>query len=234
MTAKFELPQGPMVLKRAIDVAGAVVGLIVLSPVMLFIAWRIRRELGKPVFFRQPRPGLNGRVFMLYKFRTMTNDRDAEGQLLPDADRLTSIGRWLRETSLDELPELWNVLRGDMSLVGPRPLLVEYLDQYTPEQARRHHVRPGLTGWTQVSGRNDMPWSRKLALDTWYVDHRNFWLDLRILVRTIPVALGRQGVSLSGHATAPRFGGEGSGEIAGPEAITEEAPSDTAVDQQIA
>ncbi len=201
------MPHGRLVdLKRVIDVTGAAVGLVVLSPVMLFAAWRVRRELGRPVLFRQQRPGLHGRVFTMYKFRTMTDARDSSGRLRPDGERLTPFGRWLRGTSLDELPELWNVLRGDMSLVGPRPLLVDYLDRYTPEQARRHEVRPGITGWSQVCGRNDMSWSRKLALDTWYVDNRSLWLDLWILLRTIPVAASRRGVSFVGHATAPVFG----------------------------
>ena len=195
-------------LKRAVDVVGAVVGLVILAPVFAVIAWRVRRELGSPVLFEQPRPGLHGEVFILRKFRTMTDECDADGQLLPDEERLTRFGRFLRSSSLDELPELINVLKGDMSLVGPRPLLVEYLDRYTPEQARRHEVRPGLTGWSQVNGRNDMPWRDKLALDVWYVDHRSLWLDLRILLRTLAVIATRRGVSLEGHATTVRFMGE--------------------------
>ena len=192
-------------LKRAIDVAGALVGLVVLSPVMLVVAWRVRRELGRPVLFRQQRPGLHGKVFALYKFRTMRDVRGADGRLLPDEDRLTRFGRFLRSTSLDELPELWNVLRGDMSLVGPRPLLVEYLDHYTPEQAKRLKVRPGLTGWSQVNGRNDMPWSEKLAMDSWYAENHSLWLDLRILLRTPWAVATRRGVSSRGHATTVRF-----------------------------
>ena len=194
-------------LKRVIDVVLAVVGTILLTPVMVLLAWQVRRRLGSPVFFKQRRPGLHGRTFTLYKFRTMTDERGPDGELLPDAERLTPFGRFLRSTSLDELPELWNVLRGDMSLVGPRPLLVEYLELYTPEQARRHEVRPGITGWAQIHGRNDMTWGDKLALDVWYVDHRSLWLDLRILARTLWVTLTRQGVSRSGHVTAPRFTG---------------------------
>ena len=193
--------------KRAFDLALTLVGGVVLVPVCLVLALLVRRRLGTPVLFRQDRPGLHGEVFTLYKFRTMTDERGSDGELLPDAERLTPFGRFLRSTSLDELPELWNVLWGDMSLVGPRPLLVEYLELYTPEQARRHEVRPGITGWAQVNGRNDMSWGDKLALDVWYVDHRSLWLDLRILARTLRVAVTRQGVSRSGHATAPRFTG---------------------------
>ena len=192
-------------LKRAIDVVGALVGLVVLSPAMLLIAWQVRRELGRPVLFRQDRPGLRGRVFTVYKFRTMRDVRGADGRLLPDEERLTPVGRFLRSTSLDELPELWNVLRGDMSLVGPRPLLVEYLDHYTPEQAKRLKVKPGLTGWSQVNGRNDMPWSEKLAMDSWYAENHSLWLDLRILLRTPWAVATRRGVSLRGHATTVRF-----------------------------
>jgi lipopolysaccharide/colanic/teichoic acid biosynthesis glycosyltransferase len=192
-------------LKRLIDVVGAAVGLVLLAPVLVVVALRIRRELGSPVIFTQLRPGLRGRPFRLRKFRTMTDARDGSGALLPDADRLTPFGRSLRSTSLDELPELWNVLRGEMSLVGPRPLLVEYLDHYTPEQARRHEVRPGITGWSQIHVRNDASWEAKLAMDVWYVDNRSVALDIRILLRTVMVALRRQGVSLAGHATTTRF-----------------------------
>ena len=193
--------------KRVLDVVVTLVGGVVLVPVCLVLALLVRRRLGTPVLFRQSRPGLHGEVFTLYKFRTMTDERGLNGELLPDAERLTPFGRFLRSTSLDELPELWNVLKGDMSLVGPRPLLVEYLELYTPEQARRHEARPGITGWAQVHGRNDMSWEDKLALDVWYVDHRSLWLDVRILARTLWVAVTRQGVSRSGHATAPRFTG---------------------------
>jgi sugar transferase EpsL len=204
-------------LKRMVDVAVAGVALVVLAPVLVVIAWRVRRELGRPVLFSQPRPGRHGEIFRLHKFRTMTDERDAEGALLPDERRLTAFGRFLRSSSLDELPELYNVLRGEMSLVGPRPLLIEYLDLYTPEQARRHEVRPGITGWSQINGRNDMPWPQKLALDVWYVDHRSLWLDLRILVRTLRVMLSREGVALAGHATTTRFTGEsGAGGDHGP------------------
>jgi sugar transferase EpsL len=194
--------------KRVVDVVGALVALVALSPVLALLAFRIRHELGAPVLFRQQRPGLHGEIFTLYKFRTMTDERDAEGDLLPDDERLTDFGRFLRSTSLDELPELWNVLRGDMSLVGPRPLLVEYLELYSPEQARRHEVRPGLTGWSQVNGRNDMPWPDKLALDVWYVDHRSGWVDLPIILRTLLVVATRRGVTFQGEATTVRFAGE--------------------------
>ncbi|GGI05326.1 sugar transferase [Egicoccus halophilus] len=198
-------------LKRLIDVVGALIGLVVLAPVMALVAVRVRREIGTPVLFRQQRPGRHARQFTLRKFRTMTDARDAGGDLLPDQARLTPLGRFLRASSLDELPELLNVLRGEMSLVGPRPLLPEYLDRYTPTQARRHEVRPGLTGWSQVNGRNDQTWEDKLALDVWYVDHRSLWLDVRIVVRTLAVVVTRRGVSLDGHATTIPFqGGVGS------------------------
>jgi lipopolysaccharide/colanic/teichoic acid biosynthesis glycosyltransferase len=191
--------------KRVIDVVLVSIGLVVLSPLFAVLAWRVRRELGSPVLFRQVRPGLHGRSFELRKFRTMTDERGPEGELLPDEHRLTPFGAWLRSSSLDEIPEMFNVLRGEMSLVGPRPLLVEYLDHYTTEQARRHEVRPGITGWSQVNGRNDMPWDQKLALDVWYVDHRSLALDLRILFRTLWVMVIRRGVSLAGHATTIKF-----------------------------
>ena len=193
--------------KRAVDVVLAVIGLVLLAPVLAVLAWRVRRELGSPVLFRQRRPGLHGEVFELRKFRTMTDERDAEGALLPDEQRLTRFGQWLRSTSLDEVPELSNVLRGEMSLVGPRPLLVEYLERYSPEQARRHEVRPGITGWAQINGRNDMSWPDKLDLDVWYVDHRSMLLDVRILLRTLWVMVRREGVSLDGHATTLPFTG---------------------------
>jgi sugar transferase EpsL len=194
--------------KRLVDVVGAGVGLVLLSPVLAIVAWRVRRKIGSPVLFSQPRPGYQGRTFTLRKFRTMTDARGPDGQLLPDEDRLPPFGRTLRATSLDELPELWNVLRGEMSLVGPRPLLVEYLELYSTEQARRHDVLPGMTGWAQVNGRNDLPWRDKLALDVWYVDNRSFWLDVRILVRTLVVTIRRRGVNLAGHATTVRFSGD--------------------------
>ena len=194
-------------MKRTIDVVGSAALLIVLSPVIALVAALVALRLGRPVIFRHERPGRNEVPFTLLKFRTMTDATDTEGRLLPDADRLTPFGRRLRATSLDELPELWNVLRGDMSLVGPRPLLTEYLPHYTPRQARRHEVRPGVTGWAQVNGRNDLPWPEKLELDVWYVEHRTLWLDITILLRTLAVPFRRRGISRSGHATAPRFEG---------------------------
>jgi sugar transferase EpsL len=194
-------------LKRAVDVVLIMIGLVLLAPLFAVLAWRVRREFGPPVLFRQPRPGRDGEIFQVRKFRTMTDERGPDGQLLPDEQRLTGFGRFLRSTSLDELPEMLNVLAGEMSLVGPRPLLVEYLGRYSPEQARRHEVRPGITGWAQINGRNDMPWDDKLALDVWYVDHRSLWLDVRILLRTLWVMVTRQGVSLEGHATTVKFMG---------------------------
>lgn len=196
-------------MKRVFDGGVALTALVLLSPVLVLLAVLVRVKLGAPVLFSQKRPGRHGRVFTLRKFRTMRDDRDAQGRLRPDAERLTDFGRWLRATSLDELPELWNVVVGEMSLVGPRPLLVEYLPLYSPEQARRHEVRPGLTGWAQVHGRNATTWEERLRLDVWYVDHRSFWLDLRILMRTVGLVLGRKGVSAEGEATMPAFRGNG-------------------------
>lgn len=193
--------------KRALDVVLVTLTLILLSPVLLVIAFVVRRKLGISVIFRQQRPGQHGKPFTLYKFRTMTGARDADGNLLPDADRLTPFGRFLRRTSIDELPELFNVLKGDMSLVGPRPLLMQYLDRYTPEQARRHEVRPGITGWAQINGRNALSWEEKFELDIWYVNNLSLWLDLKILVLTIWKVLRREGISQGGHATMPEFMG---------------------------
>lgn len=199
------------VLKRALDLVGSAAALVLFAPLMLYIAWRVQKELGKPVLFRQVRPGLNGKPFVMYKFRTMTEERDAEGRLLPDEKRLTPFGRFLREYSLDELPEFFNVLRGEMSLVGPRPLLMEYLDRYTPEQARRHEVKPGITGWAQVNGRNALSWEEKFKLDVWYVDNWTIWLDLKILWLTLVKVPRREGISAHGHATMPEFKGSGKG-----------------------
>lgn len=193
--------------KRTFDVAVAGVGLVVLSPLLLLVAVAVRVTMGAPVLFRQTRPGRRGRPFEVLKFRTMTDRRSADGALLPDADRLTSLGRLLRRTSLDELPELVNVVRGDMSLVGPRPLLEEYLDLYTPEQARRHDVRPGITGWAQVNGRNATTWDERFAHDAYYVDHRSMRLDLHILKRTVAQVLSGAGVTQPGEATMARFTG---------------------------
>jgi len=194
-------------LKRVIDVLGASTALVVLSPLLAVVAVLVRVRMGPPVLFRQLRPGREGRPFELTKFRTMTDQRGPDGTLLPDAQRLTALGRFLRRTSIDELPELVNVVRGDMSLVGPRPLLMEYLPRYSPQQARRHEVRPGVTGWTQVNGRNELTWDEKFALDVWYVEHRSTRLDLEILGRTVSQVLGGQGVSAPGHATMEPFRG---------------------------
>ena len=193
--------------KRLFDLIVAGTALIVLAPLLALLALLVRAGMGAPVLFRQDRPGLHGVPFTLYKFRTMLDTRDAHGNLLDDDARLTPIGRFLRSTSLDELPELVNILKGDMSLVGPRPLLMEYLLRYTPEQMRRHDVVPGLTGWAQVSGRNALDWDEKFACDVWYVDNRSFLLDLRILAATALIVLRRQGISQPGHATAEKFTG---------------------------
>ena len=181
--------------------------LLVLAAPLLVLALLVGSRLGHPVLFRQRRPGLHGKPFEMVKFRTMTDARGPDGQLLPDAERLTRFGRLLRATSLDELPELWNVLKGDMSLVGPRPLLMEYLPLYSPEQARRHEVRPGITGWAQVNGRNALSWDAKFQLDVWYVEHRSLWLDIRILWLTVRKVLVREGISAAGEATMARFTG---------------------------
>lgn len=194
-------------MKRAIDFLVAAFALAVLCVPLMVLASLVRLRLGSPVLFRQRRPGLGGRPFEMIKFRTMTDARAADGTLLPDAQRLTSFGRFLRATSLDELPELWNVLRGDMSLVGPRPLLMEYLPLYSPRQARRHEVRPGITGWAQVNGRNALSWDQKFELDVWYVDNRSLLLDLRIAWLTVRRVLARDGISAAGDATMPRFTG---------------------------
>jgi sugar transferase EpsL len=188
-------------LKRALDLVTAALGLTLGSPVLGALACACRVVHGPPVLHRASRVGKDERIFTLYKLRSMTDDRDSQGRLLPDADRLTAFGRFLRSLSLDELPQLWNVLRGDMSLVGPRPLPPEYLPRYTLEERRRHEVRPGITGWAQVSGRNQLAWDDRLALDVWYVDHHSVWLDLRILARTAWKVLGRTGISAEGEAT---------------------------------
>ncbi|MGD8608346.1 MAG: sugar transferase [Myxococcales bacterium] len=193
--------------KRALDLSLTVPAMAVLAPVGLAVAALARAKLGSPVLFRQPRPGRDGRVFELVKFRTMTDERDATGALLPDSQRLTAFGRWLRRSSLDELPTLWNVIRGDMSLVGPRPLLVRYLDRYTPEQRRRHEVAPGITGWAQIHGRNALSWEEKFDLDVWYVENLSLRTDLAILFQTITQVMGQRGISAEGHATMPEFMG---------------------------
>lgn len=194
-------------MKRLFDIVACLAALILFTPVMLIVAWKIRNKLGAPVFFRQIRPGLDGKPFEMVKFRTMRNAIDNEGNLLPDAERMVPFGNFLRSSSLDELPELWNVLRGDMSLVGPRPLLMEYLPLYSSEQYRRHEVRPGVTGWAQINGRNALSWEEKFKLDVWYVDNRSFWLDLKILFLTIKKVLRRDGISAEGEATMAKFTG---------------------------
>jgi sugar transferase EpsL len=191
--------------KRALDLALATSALIVTAPVQGAVAVITRRNMGRPVLFRQKRPGLQGRAFTLLKFRTMKLDPSGIQSPQADAERLTPLGKFLRSSSIDELPELWNVMRGDLSLVGPRPLLMEYLSRYTPEQARRHEVRPGITGWAQVNGRNSVSWEEKFALDVWYVDNVSFGLDIRILWRTVWEVLRRNGISAAGHETMPEF-----------------------------
>ena len=194
-------------MKRIFDFLLATLALVMLSIPFLLLVWSIRRKLGSPVFFRQRRPGLYGEPFEMVKFRTMTDARGPDGQLLPDVERLTPFGRFLRSTSLDELPELWNVVKGDMSLVGPRPLLMEYLPLYSAEQARRHEVRPGVTGWAQVNGRNALSWEDKFRLDVWYVDNHSLWLDIKILWLTVRKVLVREGISADGEATMSKFTG---------------------------
>ena len=194
-------------MKRVFDIVVSAVMLLLLWPILLLVAVAVRIVLGKPVFYRQQRPGLNGEIFELVKFRTMHDKREADGRLMSDAQRMSALGGFLRKTSLDELPELWNVLKGEMSLVGPRPLLVEYLPLYSPEQGRRHNIKPGLTGWAQVNGRNAISWDEKFRLDVWYVDNQSFWLDLRILLMTF-VSIFRTGdVSQDGHVTMEKFRG---------------------------
>ena len=194
-------------IKRLIDITASSVALIILSPVLAVTAYKVKKDLGSPVLFKQTRPGLNGKPFEMIKFRTMKDATDKDGSLLPDSDRLTPFGQKLRSTSLDELPELWNVLKGDMSLVGPRPLLMEYLPLYNSEQARRHNVRPGVTGYAQVNGRNAISWEEKFKLDTWYVDNQSLWLDIKILAKTVKQVLIKDGISAAGEATMSKFTG---------------------------
>jgi sugar transferase EpsL len=194
-------------MKRLMDILGALAGLLLLAPVIVLLSLLVRIKLGSPVLFRQIRPGRGGEAFQMAKFRTMTDTRDANGELLPDADRLTGFGQFLRSSSLDELPELWNVLKGDMSLVGPRPLLMEYLPLYTERQARRHEVRPGITGWAQVNGRNALSWEEKFELDVWYMENRTLWLDIKILFLTVWKVVKRDDISQDGEATMSRFEG---------------------------
>jgi lipopolysaccharide/colanic/teichoic acid biosynthesis glycosyltransferase len=193
--------------KDVIDRLIATLVLFLATPLLLVLVLLVYFQLGSPVFFNQKRPGQDGKVFTFYKFRTMANARNERGQLLPDEDRLVPLGIFLRKTSLDELPQLWNVVKGDISFVGPRPLLVEYLERYTPEQARRHEVKPGITGWAQVNGRNSISWEEKFILDVWYVDHVSIWLDLKILVMTVFKVLRREGISHANHSTMSTFMG---------------------------
>lgn len=195
-------------MKRIFDFVSAAMALIIFGIPMLLIALQIRRKLGSPVLFRQVRPGLRGRPFKMVKFRTMRDALDKDGRPLPDSERMTPLGSFLRSTSLDELPELWNVLKGDMSLIGPRPLLMEYLPLYSSEQSRRHEVRPGVTGWAQINGRNELTWDEKFKLDVWYVDNQSFWLDLKILLLTVKKVFIREGISASGEVTMSKFTGK--------------------------
>lgn len=194
-------------MKRLFDLVVSISALVILMPVLIVLYFIIAIKMGRPVFFRQTRPGLHGKPFNMVKFRSMTDERDDNGELLPDEQRLPRFGQLLRSTSLDELPELWNVIKGEMSLVGPRPLLMEYVELYTPEQARRQDVRPGVTGWAQVNGRNAISWEQKFAYDTWYVDNRSFWLDIKILFLTVKKVLVSDGISQQGEATMSRFTG---------------------------
>ena len=194
-------------LKRAFDIVASASALVVLSPVLAITAYKVKKELGSPVLFRQTRPGLHGKPFEMIKFRTMKDATDKAGNALPDSERLTDFGKKLRASSLDELPELWNVLKGDMSLVGPRPLLMEYLPLYNAEQAKRHNVRPGVTGYAQVNGRNSLSWEDKFKLDTWYVEHQSLWLDMKILLKTVKKVIIKDGISADGEATMTKFTG---------------------------
>ena len=196
-------------MKRLFDFIVAVLSLCIFALPLAMLVWQLRRKVGSPVFFTQVRPGLHGVPFKIVKFRTMTSERDTNGDLLPDAERLSEFGHWLRVTSLDELPELWNVLKGEMSLVGPRPLLMQYLPLYTPEQTRRQEVRPGITGWAQVNGRNAISWEDKFNLDVWYVDNQSLWLDIKILWLTVNKVSKRDGINAPGEATMPEFKGSG-------------------------
>jgi len=195
-------------MKRFFDFALSIPAFFLLSFLMLIIVVMVRLKIGSPVLFLQVRPGLHGKPFVIYKFRTMADDRDGDGNLLPDGERLTRLGRFLRKTSMDELPELFNVIKGDMSIVGPRPLLMQYLDRYTPEQARRHELKPGITGWAQVNGRNAISWEDKFKLDVWYVDNWSLWLDVKVIFMTVARVLQREGINATGEATISEFRGE--------------------------
>jgi lipopolysaccharide/colanic/teichoic acid biosynthesis glycosyltransferase len=194
-------------LKRSVDLILGITAAILLSPILLITAILVSRKLGSPIFFTQVRPGKDGKPFKMIKFRTMRDAIDAQGNPLPDAERLTPFGRRLRSTSIDELPELWNVIKGEMSLVGPRPLLMEYLPLYSPEQATRHDLKPGMTGWAQINGRNAISWEDKFKLDTWYVQHQSIWLDIKIMALTVKKVLVRDGISAEGEATMTKFTG---------------------------
>jgi len=208
-STSFEFFQKPMKLlfKRGFDIVVSVLAIIVFAPIMLMTALLVRITMGSPILFRQARPGLNGVTFTMVKFRTMSMKHDQHHQLLPDEMRLTRLGQFLRKTSIDELPELFNVLRGEMSIVGPRPLLISYLNRYSPTQARRHEVKPGITGWAQINGRNSLSWDEKLKLDVWYVDNNSIMLDIKIIMLTVRKVLKREGISQEGHATMPEFTG---------------------------
>lgn len=194
-------------IKRILDITIAATALILLSPVYLIVAHKVKKNLGSPVLFRQVRPGLHGKPFEMIKFRTMKDALDAEGNPLPDSERLTPFGKMLRATSLDEMPELWNVIKGDMSIVGPRPLLMEYLPLYNAEQAKRHNVRPGITGYAQVNGRNAISWEKKFELDTWYIENQSLWLDFKIMLKTIKKVIAKDDISAEGEATMSKFTG---------------------------
>jgi lipopolysaccharide/colanic/teichoic acid biosynthesis glycosyltransferase len=194
-------------IKRIFDIIVSFIAILFLSPIILLVSLNVAKKLGKPVLFKQQRPGLNGEIFEMLKFRSMKNAYDENGAALADSERLTAFGKTLRSCSLDELPGLWNVLKGDMTLVGPRPLLVQYLPLYNVEQSRRHNVRPGITGWAQVNGRNAISWEEKFSLDVWYVDNQSFWLDLKILVLTVKKVFVREGISADGHVTITPFKG---------------------------
>ena len=194
-------------LKRFLDITGALFALIIFSPLMVFIAWRVAKTMGSPVLFRQVRPGRDGKPFEMVKFRTMRDANGPDGKPLPDAERITPFGSFMRRASLDELPEFWNVLKGDMSLVGPRPLLMQYLPLYSKEQYRRHEMKPGITGWAQINGRNAISWDEKFNLDVWYVDNQSLWLDIKILFLTVKKVVLREGISADGQATMPFFEG---------------------------
>jgi lipopolysaccharide/colanic/teichoic acid biosynthesis glycosyltransferase len=197
-------------LKRFFDFFATLLGLVILSPIIVVVAWKVRNKLGSPVLFRQIRPGKDGKPFEMMKFRTMRDAVDVDGNVLPDSERMAPFGAFLRSTSLDELPGLWNVLKGDMSLVGPRPLLMEYLPLYSPEQFRRHEVRPGISGWAQVNGRNAISWQQKFEYDVWYVSNQTFWLDIKILLLTVKKVIVKEGITADEHVTMPVFKGNDS------------------------